>query len=242
MIVDKDRISQMPEHIIHEILSHLPAKDIARIGILSKTFRHAGESLPIFDFDQYDFETGLKLLPLTDEEEEKYMVQSANKHFNTEADKNMFMKKLRNKEHLEYLDKALKRVRELLLPIKVLRLCTKSSEDELIACIDQWIGLASRYLQKLILGFGGKEAVYSLPQTIIAAKSLTYLILTNCRLDQPLFRNTCLKFSNLRELSLAFVFIDEQVIQNFTRSCPLIEILSLRRCSGLKYYQGLWTA
>lgn len=238
MIVDKDRISQMPEHIIHEILSYLPAKDVARIGILSKTFRHAGDSVPFFDFDQYDFDTGLKLAPLTDEEEEKYMVQSANKHFNTEADKNMYMKKLRNKEHfLEYLDKALKRVRELLLPIKVLRLWTKSSEGELIPRIDQWIGLASRYVQELILGFGGKEAVYSLPQTIIAAKSLTHLTLTNCRLDQPLFRNTCLKFSNLRELSLAFVFIDEQVIQNFTRCCPLIEILSFNRCSGLKYYQ-----
>ncbi|KAK8618897.1 hypothetical protein V6N13_132874 [Hibiscus sabdariffa] len=45
-----DRISQLPDHIILRILFFLPAKDVVRSSILSKTWLSVWKSLPIFSF------------------------------------------------------------------------------------------------------------------------------------------------------------------------------------------------
>lgn len=230
-INDNDLLSKMPEHIIHHILSFLSPRLIAQFSILSKTLRRSWASLPIFNFNEYSFKKGLGSVLLTVEEEEKYVLQSANKIFDTEEEKIEYIKKLRFFEHL---DKSLRRVHELHLRIKNLRLCTSMLEIELRPNIDRWIGLAAeRYVEKLDLELP-TEGGYSLPETILVAKSLTVLKLMWCRLDQPFLRETSLMFSSLRKLVLDSVQVDDQIVENFIRGCPLIETLSLQNCLGLK--------
>ncbi|XP_075665365.1 putative F-box/FBD/LRR-repeat protein At5g56810 [Castanea sativa] len=45
-----DRISQLPEHIIHHILFLMPHKDAARTTVLSKSWKQVWNSLPRYDF------------------------------------------------------------------------------------------------------------------------------------------------------------------------------------------------
>ncbi|EEF28376.1 conserved hypothetical protein [Ricinus communis] len=45
-----DRISELPEHIIHHILSSLLADDVVRTGALSKFWQSLCSSFPISDF------------------------------------------------------------------------------------------------------------------------------------------------------------------------------------------------
>lgn len=47
-----DRISDLPEFILHEILSNLPRKDGARTSVVSKRWNRVWLSFSILDFDQ----------------------------------------------------------------------------------------------------------------------------------------------------------------------------------------------
>ncbi|KAJ4729890.1 F-box domain containing protein [Melia azedarach] len=47
-----DRFSDLPEHIIHHVMSFLPTKDAVRTSVLSKRFRSTWNSFPIIDFNQ----------------------------------------------------------------------------------------------------------------------------------------------------------------------------------------------
>lgn len=61
-----DRISELPEHVIHHILSLLRSKDAARSSVLSKKWRSMWDSFLTFDFDQKSFQAG-------DEGKEKFI-------------------------------------------------------------------------------------------------------------------------------------------------------------------------
>lgn len=238
-INDKDRLSKMPEHIIHDILSFLPIEDTARISILSKTLGQVRASLPIFCFDYFRFSEGLKSVLLPVEEEEKFMIKSANQHFETKKKREQYMEELRNTEHfLKHLDQSLERVCKLQLRIRkfILLMNTHGLDiSDMCSRIDRWIGLASkRYVEELDLQIpvGGE---YSLPPAIVSAKSLTILTLVNCRFDQPFLRDSRLKFSSLQKLDLKYVHVDDQILENLIGGCPLIEVLSIEHCLGLKH-------
>lgn len=53
--VGDDRISELPEFIIHQILSGLSTKEVARTSVLSKRWYHFKASYPILDFRICDF-------------------------------------------------------------------------------------------------------------------------------------------------------------------------------------------
>ncbi|CAK7338909.1 unnamed protein product [Dovyalis caffra] len=57
-----DWISQLPDHIIHHILSFQPGKNVARISVLSKTWHGFWTSFPVsnLQFSERLFERGLK--------------------------------------------------------------------------------------------------------------------------------------------------------------------------------------
>ncbi|GLT32261.1 hypothetical protein SLA2020_069390 [Shorea laevis] len=50
-----DRISYLPDGILHQILSYLHIKVVARTSVLSKRWQHLWYSFPFFDFAQYEF-------------------------------------------------------------------------------------------------------------------------------------------------------------------------------------------
>ena len=71
---------------------------------------------------------------------------------------------------------------------------------------------------------------YSLPQIVLEAKTISVLRLAKCKLE-PNCKFYC---SHLKILALYIVHLDEQVIQNLTLSCPLIEAFRLHKCGGLE--------
>jgi hypothetical protein len=50
-----DRISQLPEHIIHHILSLLSTPEVVRLSVLSKTWHRVFNSFPISEFSSSSF-------------------------------------------------------------------------------------------------------------------------------------------------------------------------------------------
>ena len=51
-----DRLTGLPEHIVHHIMSFLPTTSATRVSALSKNFNSAWLSYPVFDFDQSLYE------------------------------------------------------------------------------------------------------------------------------------------------------------------------------------------
>ena len=74
---------------------------------------------------------------------------------------------------------------------------------------------------------------YSLPQIVLEAKPISALRLAKCKLE-PNCKFYC---SHLKILALNIAHLDEQVIQNLTLSCPLIEAFRLHKCGGLEQLQ-----
>ncbi|XP_058220165.1 putative F-box/LRR-repeat protein At4g00320 [Rhododendron vialii] len=58
-VADGDRISGLPEPIVHHIMSFLPSEDVARAGSLSKTWQSLGSTNPNLYFDQTAFQRAL---------------------------------------------------------------------------------------------------------------------------------------------------------------------------------------
>lgn len=50
-IDERDRISSLPEFILHRIMSFLPRRDANQTCVLSKRWRLIWDTFPIFDFD-----------------------------------------------------------------------------------------------------------------------------------------------------------------------------------------------
>ncbi|MED6186519.1 hypothetical protein PIB30_067416, partial [Stylosanthes scabra] len=48
-----DRISDLPKIILHDILSRLPDKDVARTSVLSKAWHETWSTFPILTFDAF---------------------------------------------------------------------------------------------------------------------------------------------------------------------------------------------
>lgn len=55
---EMDRISNLPDFILHEILSFLPRKDAAITCVLSKRWNFIWDSFPIFEFGQSIYVNG----------------------------------------------------------------------------------------------------------------------------------------------------------------------------------------
>ncbi|KAF8714797.1 hypothetical protein HU200_027326 [Digitaria exilis] len=52
-----DRLSALPDCLLHEIMSHMKAQQVVQTCVLGKRWRHLWRSMPCLDVDQCDFET-----------------------------------------------------------------------------------------------------------------------------------------------------------------------------------------
>ncbi|XP_018479484.1 putative F-box/FBD/LRR-repeat protein At5g44950 [Raphanus sativus] len=58
-----DRISQLPDYLLAQILSHLPIKDCAKTSVLSKSWEFTWLHVTVLDLDANDFVYDVKALP-----------------------------------------------------------------------------------------------------------------------------------------------------------------------------------
>ncbi|KAK2980450.1 hypothetical protein RJ640_028858 [Escallonia rubra] len=210
-----DRISQLPELIIHQILSFLSGKEAAQTSVLCKTWLSAWSTNPFLDLDQTYF----------GEDALGWYEQNPN----AEEKRRKFMKFLHDK---------MIRYREQEPRIKKLALRVNFIYGSLVSVADEWIGLAlENHVEELDLFIRTPSCPgYAWPQAIFTTSRLTELRLRGCKLEH-VDGNGAIKCHALRILHLLNVDTDKLAIQNLISSCPLIQELCIEYCEGWERIQ-----
>ena len=209
-----DRISQLPEHIIHHILFFMPPKDAARTSTLSMTWRQAWNSLPRSDFR---FSSRNSYYSYVSEEEKAEFVEETG-------------------QFIKSVDEALFPLREQKKIIQRFSLNMSLCDAIYDSCIDNWIELVNgNHIETLDLGILSMIHVknYVLPQKTFSVESLVKLSLSGCKLESDYFSYN-MKPICLRELTLRFVEIDAHTIMKILRCCPLLEVFVLDLCMKMR--------
>ncbi|KAH7840439.1 hypothetical protein Vadar_016982 [Vaccinium darrowii] len=205
-----DRISQLPEPIIHHILSLLPTEDAVCTSFLSKTWRRMWSTFPVIDFRLVDG---------------KYFAKHGIKEWDAETSKYEF---------LSFVEESLKRRLVQDFSIDKFRMYILFGDlKDFTPWMDRWLTIITeRNVKELDLTVLVCSGDYSLPKVVLGAKSIYVLRLSGCNLNLNV-ADSIIKFLQLQELHLERMHVDEWMIQTFTSSCPLIEFLELNSCRGL---------
>ena len=209
-----DRISQLPEHILHHILFFMPPKDAARTSTLSMTWRQAWNSLPRSDFR---FSSRNSYYSYVSEEEKAEFVEETG-------------------QFIKSVDEALLPLREQKKIIQRFSLNMSLCDAIYDSCIDNWIELVNgNHIETLDLDILSMIHVknYVLPQKTFSVESLVKLSLSGCKLESNYFSYN-MKPICLRELTLCFVEIDSHTIMKILRCCPLLEVFVLDLCMKIR--------
>lgn len=212
----RDRVSELPQTILHQILSHLPLDDVARASSLSETWNHVCSSYPMIDID-YTPAFFRDLL----------------------SEGNIHKAAL-----IEMVDKSICRFQKYAngLNMDKFRLSTNLAGGDISHVVDRWIWFAvNSNVKELKLHLGSyknyqisrtdRDLCYELPSTIFRSESITILKLAHCRFD----KYGSLSLPHLKTLSLKSIEnLDETVLLNIFTECPLIEDLRIQFCSSLK--------
>ncbi|PWA73685.1 F-box domain, Leucine-rich repeat domain, L domain-like protein [Artemisia annua] len=203
-----DRISQLPEFLIHHILSLLDSpKELVRMSVLSKNWFDLTGSFPVLDFDfrkidRAIIESGIpyhcrNVIDRAIRESffnyvaytmAKFLMQSVSVHtFNFVAD-------------LWMIEKG----------VKVLV-----------------FEIGESYLEP--------RPLYCLPNRLSSASALTSLSICRCVLPSSLMIGV-FKFKCLKLLALESVPLHDEVIMYLTTNCPLLEEIKLNFCYGFKRF------
>ncbi|XP_070040698.1 putative F-box protein At1g49610 [Nicotiana tomentosiformis] len=136
-----------------------------------------------------------------------------------------------HKGNMKIVDKVMERYGETKIPIDKFELWMFSSKSrcgEVFPLIDKWIDIALQNGAKDLVyrDTSSTDPLYPLPIfTILAAKSLTKLVLTRCDLMHLSLPGGVVNCNSLRELSL---------LQTLLTSCPLIVNFIIEHCTELK--------
>ncbi|MCH80295.1 F-box/LRR-repeat protein [Trifolium medium] len=224
----EDQLSNLPKIILHNILSRLPEEDAVRTSVLSRAWQETWYTFPNLSFGDSHFirksiqpvEDIVGMFPQPMEDLPK-----------------------KRKGFIDYVKSRLVRFLKQGLAIKKFKLSVSFELGYMSKDIDICLKFASESgIEVLELcnfcdmddGGGGCEC-YVLPKSVIEVKSLTKLVLEgSIRVDQS-FINHSSKLFSLRELHLWHVLLeDEQAIERLISCCPLIEIITLKFCGGMK--------
>ncbi|KAK2654779.1 hypothetical protein Ddye_014635 [Dipteronia dyeriana] len=205
-----DRFSELPDYIIHHIMSYLSTDEAAQTCVLSKRWNHLRASFPILDFDQIYF-VGKDL---------------ATRHpdFFSIREKRRFCKLIN--QFIQFVDASLLRFCKLKVSMQKFRLSmTLLDVEGDTSLLDNWIELAvANEVKEFDFNVHTDQTiddmVYSLPETIFSAKFLTNLKLSGCNWEQS---SNTIMFHSLKKLALDNVSMDEQMVQKFISECPLLE-------------------
>ncbi|PWA83583.1 F-box domain, Leucine-rich repeat domain, L domain-like protein [Artemisia annua] len=210
-----DRISMLPDFILHYILSYLQ-KDIktrVRMSVLSKRWFTLTASFPILYFHFY-----------------RAWFRQMSRKYDYKYIREMFYK---------YVDHTVSRFCEQNISAHTLNISgdiMNLEQKELFGrCLDLVLG---KGLQVMDIRFGHDPeylSMFRLSNTLLSASSLTSLTLYKCELPSSLIGGV-VKFKSLKLLSLAKLPIEEGVIEYLTKSSPVLEEIFLKCCYGFKTF------
>ncbi|KAJ0907893.1 putative leucine-rich repeat domain superfamily, F-box-like domain superfamily [Helianthus annuus] len=203
-----DRISQLPDFIVHHILSFFdnsngPPVELVRMSVLSKTWFHLTASFPILDFRMYNFR------PQEQEQESfyKYVVYTTSRfcHQNVTAHRLKLSANIEEPAELDIINRCVERV---------LNKGVRELEIEIINLSD---------IPK-----------YRLPDTLLSVSVLRSLTINGCELPSSLMVDA-VKLS-LIQLRLEDVTIDDEVIKYLATRCPLLQVFEIISCPGFNRF------
>ncbi|XP_074289977.1 uncharacterized protein LOC141616716 [Silene latifolia] len=230
-IENLDRISQLPEPLILDILSRLPCKDSARASVLSKTWKTFCSLYPILYFDHNLF--ALQSLVSDEEGGRKPDISQIN---------DMFM---------DDVDYHLSRTCQLYSPIRKLSLTVAINDPLYFSCVDTWLELVRQInVPELCIcvetvDYRWRDYIpdgyiyYEFPLSLLlASKGLRSVYVQGCKFGSKTFIDDSINirghsFFTLQQLCLKDVHIGEQssyIFENLIRCCQGIEILVLDNC------------
>ncbi|KAF9664209.1 hypothetical protein SADUNF_Sadunf17G0132300 [Salix dunnii] len=205
-----DRISQLPEHLIHRILSFLSTPEVVRLSVLSKPWHQVFTSFPISEFSSSSF-------------------SSNNSDRSFEFCTFVYNSLLRQCRQYRCIPRF-----QLFVSSDLCRSHRYSvhrplppQTDELISrCIEQ---VTQKGVEELSICFR-TPVYYRLPEAMLSVTELAVCKLAGCLLEGNI------NWPSLRVLSLKRVEIcDRMIIDNLLFACPFIEELALIECNGIDY-------
>ncbi|PSR93170.1 F-box/FBD/LRR-repeat protein [Actinidia chinensis var. chinensis] len=198
-----DRISQLPDSIVHGILTLLPPKEAARTSILSKAWNHMCSTNPFMAFDlSYLFNNDdhymeeVDWLDRVDWCVQRRLQQNPNAH-----------------------------------ALKMSMAYYELSSDLLSARVARWVDIALltsiEKLDLLVYKKTYSDNKFYLWPSVLISKSLRELRLRKCSLNGDFH----VKLPQLQILSLEYVSIqDVQFFKNLSIGCPAIVDLEIHKC------------
>ncbi|KAF3665632.1 putative F-box protein-like [Capsicum annuum] len=135
--------------------------------------------------------------------------------------------------NMDLVDNIMERYRDENIPIEKFELSKSyySCPSRIVPLFYRWLDVALQNGVKYLV-----FRIRNLPLpifTILAAKSLKELVLTNCDLTCASLSSGVVNCPSLRKLSLIKVYLDEDMLQTLLNSCPLIESFTLKDCMDL---------
>ncbi|XP_021755129.1 F-box/FBD/LRR-repeat protein At5g56420-like [Chenopodium quinoa] len=216
-----DRISELPDFILHHILSYLSTKEAAQTGVISKRWRYVWETFPILDCNEWFFGRELDIL---NPKELGIPKDERRKIFNQRL------------KFMSYVDEKLRRFRDENLCVKKFFLHITLVSNDLTPRVDTWMYLvADLCIQELDLYITmGRERLYDLSKKLLTMESLTILTLRGCLLLSSRLDRNAVKLCSLVELLLRDVSIDEGTIQDLIFSIHSMKVFTLLNCLGFE--------
>ncbi|GJU37667.1 F-box domain containing protein [Tanacetum coccineum] len=210
-----DRISTLPDFIVHHILSYLhkDTKSLVRMSVLSKEWFALMESFPILYFR---------------------LDRSWFKWFSGDYDNEYIMKKF-----CKYVEHTVSRFCKQNISAHTLDIVVDLTNLEQVKKFERCLELViEKGVEVLVIDVAYWDKylpMLRLPNTLLSASLLTSLTLNKCELPSSLMVGV-VKFKSLKLLSLANILIEEGVIEYLAKSCPLLEEIYLRYCYGFKMF------
>ncbi|XP_074281953.1 putative F-box/LRR-repeat protein At4g15060 [Silene latifolia] len=216
-----DRFSDLPDFLVHHIISFLDTREAYRTCILSKRWAHISATNPILEFHYYcepklpcrywpSKEVSARLLGYIDSRMQRY------------AEDNLRIRTLK----LRF--PASNRV--FGCDVEDIELLELSRKLEELSCkVDEWIRIAVRN-QVARLDLDG-PINYQLPAILLSAKSLRELYCMNVKIP---YYNGAINLASLQTLKLISVDVEERMLNHIISSCLLLKCLSVKFCFGFK--------
>ncbi|XP_010666558.2 putative F-box/FBD/LRR-repeat protein At5g25850 [Beta vulgaris subsp. vulgaris] len=225
-MIEKDRISKLPEHLICEILNHLFTHEAAATTFLSSSWKNLWLTLPHLTLAESFFGNSIKHIPKISNEQ----LLSSVDHLLTRRSKwgvhnyNITLEKLIL--HIPTLDLNLiidNNIPESLTCV-VNNLLVRAVNEFRVEKLDFSIGESNDYSSEP--KFEGTH----LPISLCSWKldNITDMKLRGCMLNS--FVET--RWSTLRCLCLRFVTINQRVLDSITSNCTVLESLKLEFIRG----------
>ncbi|PWA75585.1 F-box domain, Leucine-rich repeat domain, L domain-like protein [Artemisia annua] len=220
-----DRISQLPEFIIHHILSYLDSpQQLVRMSVLSKYWFGLSVSFPVSGFNILEF----------------YDVIKPSSRSSRPDKHNRYVRDC----FFKYVDDTTSRFCHQNVIVHTFKLITPNQDRDptQVGILDRCLGV---FLKKGVKVFVIEIKnmtpsflnlpKYRVPNVLLSASSLTSLKICRCELPTSLMVDV-VKFKSLKTLELASVPLNDEVIKRLITNCPLLEKIIIDDCEGVKVF------